>query len=154
MRENEDSLQRVGYMLASRIRQFAPSTMEAVTTSGVVADIELSEQDRMAEVDLKVDVISNLDDLKAAEFQKLLLFKNLGLAGDERLIKDSGLSSTETLLAELPDLRAAQAAAALQGGLVPGGPPPAGPVQTAAEEVVAPRKAVDRSLRTAIGGEQ
>jgi hypothetical protein len=160
MRENEDSLRDAGNMLASRIRQFAPARSEGMKEDGEIVALELSEADRNQEVDLRVDVVTNLDDLKAAEFQKMLLFNNMGLAADERLIKESGLSSTETLLAELPqvkrqqllELLAAQVAGASAPGGGSGGGGP-GKASAAASGMNDARKSINQSQRTPIGGE-
>jgi hypothetical protein len=155
MRENEDSLKDVGRMVASRVRQFDPTFSEVVGPDGTIVPMELSEEDRDQEVDLKVDVVTNLDDLKSAEFQKTLLFKNLGIISDERLLKESGHSAKEAFMAELPEIleaRARAAAIALQNQ-PQGGEGRGGPVQQAADGVVGASRAVTRSLRAPIGGE-
>jgi hypothetical protein len=146
MREMEDTMKESFRMIGSRVQQFGPSRIDYLDKNGVYGSSAMAESDRFSPFDVKVDIVSNLDDLKALEFQKLLLLFNMGATTKSRLLKDSGLSSSEVLLKELPQAemeRAQQqmAAAALAG---PGGQPTVG---QAATDVSSTQKAVGRSLK-------
>jgi hypothetical protein len=146
MKETEDSLSEVGRMIAERIQDFGLSHSQLPDADGKgFREFLLSEDDRTSPFNLKVDVISNLEDLRALEFQKLLLLHGMGLVGDERLIKDSGISSVQTLLAELPEVRLqrqiqALAAAGMEGGAA-----------GAAQQTGGAQRAISRGLRTNMG---
>lgn len=141
MRELEDSLLDAGRMIASRIQQFAPSTMQ-LRDGDEFKDFTLNEEERLMPFHLKVDVVSNLDDLRALEFQKLLLLFNMGMVDDSRLIKDSGLSSSEVLLAELPAVR--QKHLMMQAMAATGG------MNDITANLSNTQKGIGRSLRTAV----
>lgn len=141
MRELEDTLLDAGRMIASRIQQFAPSSMQ-LKDGDEFREFSMNEEERLMPFHLKVDVVSNLDDLRALEFQKLLLLFNMGMVDDTRLLKDSGLSSSEALLAELPSVRQKHMmmqAMASQGGM-----------NDITASLSNTQKGIGRSLRTAI----
>jgi hypothetical protein len=127
LRDMEDSLVEAGRMIARRVQQFYPSYTEARVNDDRFESLELSQEDREGDFDIEVSLIANLDEMRAAEFQQLLVLHKMGVVSDERLIEDSGLSSSQTLLAELPEVRqqrqmqmmamAAQQNAEEQGGM-------------------------------------
>jgi len=141
MREIEDSLLDAGRMLASRTQQFAPSSMQ-LPDGKEFKDFSMSEEERLMPFHLKVDVVSNLDDLRALEFQKLLLLYNMGMVDDTRLLKDSGLSSSEVLLAELPQVR--EKHMMMQAMAATGG------MNDITANLSNTQKGIGRSLRTAV----
>ena len=151
MREMEDTMKEAFRMIGSRVQQFGPSRIDYIDKSGSYGTRGISEEDRFSPFDVKVDIVSNLDDLKALEFQKLLLLFNMGATTKNRLLKDSGLSSTQALLKELPQAEMEQAQKLMMmatAGGSPGGPPTVGQAGT---DVSSTQKAVGRALR--IGAE-
>lgn len=145
MREIEDALEDLGRMMASRVMQFSPTRAALPDPkSGEFAETFLSEQDRSSPYHLKVSVIGNLDDQRDREFQKMLLMHKIGAITMQRLIKESGLTATETILAELPDamkqnmarMLAQQADEAIDAG-------------GAASGISSDQRSMSRALRTA-----
>ena len=134
LKETEDSMKRVGKKIAARVQQFHPTFSTMRLPDNSFKNFTLTDDDRKAPIDLKVDVISNLDDLRALEFQNMLLLFQMGLVSRERLVKSSGLSQSEAILAELNQMADTQ-------GLLPG---------DAASSNNAAQKNIGRSFQTGI----
>ncbi len=153
MREMEDTMKEAFRMIGSRIQQFGPSRIDYLDQKNSYRSVSISEDQRLSPFEVKVDIVSNLDDLRSLEFQKLLLLFNLGAAKKSRLIESSGLSTAETLLKELPEatqerMAVAQAMATAQA---PPGMPQSNPnVGQVATDLSATQKSIGRSLRSTI----
>jgi hypothetical protein len=155
LKELEETLKIAGQLLLSRHQQFSPEKVTLQSGRTGFKEFWLSEEERLMELSVAVDIISSLDDVRAAEFQKTLLLFNLKLVSAERLIKESGMASAQTILAELPALQEKQmeavmqqmqmAEAQAQAGAEPGEDEEQGPVRSAAQDVVGTRRDVTRA---------
>lgn len=125
----ETALKDTACLVASRIQQFWPSTMNlkvagAANTQAVEAttnefkDFFLTPEDREATFNVEVSAMGNSDQVREAEFQKNMLLFTTGLMSPETFIESMGLINEEKILAELPVLLAMRNV-----------PPPAGGVQ-------------------------
>jgi hypothetical protein len=169
LREIEDSLEQLGRLIAYRIQQFYPSITEQRVGNQHFERLELTEDDRRGTFDLEVQIIANLSEMKAQEFQKLLLLHKLGLVTDERLIEGSGHPMAQELLYDLPALRASRQLAQMQLAAqldrqsaqtqhgnrrgraeAQNGKPQKPDVRRAAEEVSLSQRGISRALRSGI----
>ena len=112
LRETERTLKRVAKLLGSRVQQFASSELSARVGAPSLNPDEkvfrrffLTPEDREAGFHVEVAAVANVDKLKAAEFQKLLLLYQMGLLDERRLIEGADLSQEVAILAELPAMQ-------------------------------------------------
>ena len=126
----ESALITTGRLVASRIQQFWPAELSLriagkEATQAIEAgpfrfkNFSISPADREASFNVEVSASANIDQLREAEFQKLMMLFQLGLIGPESLLEGSNLTNVKKLLMELP-LLAAQSQ-------VPKGPGPPSP---------------------------
>lgn len=142
MRELEDSLEDEAMMIAERILEFGPPHARLPDPeTGTFGDFYLRKEDRTRPFSVKVDIVAGIDALKQREFEQLLLFKQMGLITDERLVKDSGHSSSQAILAELPAVQRQRMLQTIAQGLAEPSP------QEAAEEKTGAQRAVNKTLR-------
>lgn len=149
MRDIEEAMVEAGRMIARRVQQFYPSYTEARISDDRFETLELTDEDRQGDFDIEVNLIANLEEMRDAEFRKMLLFHGMGMVLDERLLEESGLSATQALLAELPaarHIRAIQQQAALAAGQG-GGSAPIMSASEAAQSATLAQRNVQRALR-------
>lgn len=140
-------------MMAERVMEFGPTSAKLQDPeTGTFQEFVISKEDRIRPFQVEVDIVANLEELKAREFEKSLLFHGMKLMSDERLVRDSGHSNAQTILAELPALKRQQALEALaaaavgdegQGSSSPGPSPAA----AAAQKKTGDQRAINKTLR-------
>jgi len=113
----ETALKHTAKLIASRIQQFWPSSMnlrivgsersqalEATETR--FQDFFLTPEDREATFQVKVAAMGNSDAVREAELQKMVMLFTQGMVSPETFIESMGLQAEEKILAELPMLMA------------------------------------------------
>ena len=65
-------------------------------------EFRVTEEDRKEPYRLRVNAVANLERMRAAEFQKLLLLADRGFILPDDIIKGADLSNEEEILAKLP----------------------------------------------------
>lgn len=126
----ESALITTARLIASRIQQFWPSELSLRVagrdaTEAIEAgpfrfkNYSISPADREASFNVDVSASANLDQLKEAEFQKLLLLFQSGLISPESLLEGANLTSVKKYLTELPLLAAKSQVPTEQGPPAP-----------------------------------
>lgn len=118
---------RAARLFASRIQQFWPDELllsilgperRALLENDQVQfrQYQLTPEARMANYHVRVDPGINLEELREAEFQTLMMFYSMGILPPEMLIEGSNLHNREEILSWLPVMMARQRMMASQGG--------------------------------------